>query len=192
MFFAALAAALTTTAAALQMEQQMLAGKMIRLHVVANSNSQKDQAIKLRVRDAVLDITEDMNEAQLRKSLPQIRAAARNCLRTLGNSCTVDVTLQQERFPTRVYETFSLPAGVYTALRITIGNGAGENWWCVAFPSICFWATAEDLSMAAAAAGFTKDEIDLICGTEDYILKFKLMELLDQLKIRLFDSEKIF
>ena len=190
LFFAVLSAAFMATAAALQMEQQTLAGKMVRLHVVANSNSVEDQAIKLQVRDAVLEIADDLNETQLRHHILQIREAARNCLREQGNSNTVDVTLLQERFPTRVYDTFSLPAGVYTALRVTIGRGEGENWWCVAFPSICFRATAEDLIAAAAAAGFTEEEVGLICGTKEYVLKFKAMELLEQLKRTLFLSDE--
>ena len=190
LFFAVLSAAIMATAAALQMEQQTLAGKMVRLHVVANSNSVEDQAIKLQVRDAVLEIADDLNEAQLRHHIPQIREAARNCLREQGNSNTVDVTLLQERFPTRVYDTFSLPAGVYTSLRVTIGRGEGENWWCVAFPSICFRATAADLVAAAAAAGFTEEEVGLICGTKEYVLKFKAMELLEQLKQTLFLSDE--
>ena len=83
----------------------------------------------------------------------------------------------------RLYENFSLPAGVYTALRVTIGEGEGQNWWCVAFPSICFRATTADLEAAAVSAGFTGEEIALITeANEGYVLKFKLLELLDRLK----------
>ena len=186
-FTAALLAALTATAAALQLDQQTLAGKLIRLHVVANSDSEQDQAVKLQVRDAVLEVTKDLDREELEQALPNIQAAAEACLRELGCRDAVTVTLGQERFPTRLYENFSLPAGVYTALRVTIGEGEGQNWWCVTFPSICFRATTADLEAAAVSAGFTGEEIALITeANEGYVLKFKLLELLDRLKAWLF------
>lgn len=186
-FTAALLAALTATAAALQLDQQTLAGKLIRLHVVANSDSEQDQAVKLQVRDAVLEVTKDLDREELEQALPNIQAAAEACLRELGCRDAVTVTLGQERFPTRLYENFSLPAGVYTALRVTIGEGEGQNWWCVAFPSICFRATMADLEATAVSAGFTGEEIALITeANEGYVLKFKLLELLDRLKAWLF------
>lgn len=179
----ALTAALTSTAAALQLQQQALSEKMIRLHVVANSDSAEDQAVKLQVRDAVIETTEQLSRGELEAALPQIQSVAEECLRSLGSDESVAVSLRKERFPTRVYETFALPAGVYTALRVTIGEGEGQNWWCVAFPSICFQAAAEDLRTVAAAAGFTEGEIALI--TEEnlpYELKFKSLELMNELK----------
>ena len=186
-FTAALLAALTATAAALQLDQQTLAGKLIRLHVVANSDSEQDQAVKLQGRDAVLEVTKDLDREELEQALPNIQAAAEACLRDLGCRDAVTVTLGQERFPTRLYENFSLPAGVYTALRVTIGEGEGQNWWCVAFPSICFRATTADLEAAAVSAGFTGEEIALITeAIEGYVMKFKLLELLDRLKAWLF------
>ena len=183
LFFFAVLAALTATAAALQLDQQALAGKLIRLHVVANSDSDEDQAVKLQVRDAVLAVTEGLDRQELEQALPAIQAAAEQCLADLGRRDRVQVSLGQERFPTRLYDSFSLPAGVYTALRVTIGAGEGQNWWCVAFPSICFRATAADLEAAAVSAGFTGEEIALITeADEGYVLKFKLLELLAQLK----------
>ena len=183
LLIAAVLAAFTSTAAALQLQQQALSEKMIRLHVVANSDSAEDQAIKLQVRDAVISVTEQLDREELQRSLPQIQAAAKLCLQSLGVEDDVTVSLRHERFPTRVYDTFALPAGVYTALRVTIGAGEGQNWWCVAFPSICFQAAAEDLQAAAVAAGFTEGEVSLI--TEEdfrYEIKFKSLELLDELK----------
>ncbi len=192
LFCAALLAALTATAAVLQMQQQTMAEKMIRLHVVANSDTAEDQAIKLQIRDAVLKAAEGLEAEDLQTSLPMVRKAARDCLRSLGSSHTVEVTLGPERFPTRHYETFSLPAGVYTALRVTIGEGTGQNWWCVAFPSICLPATAEAMEVQAASAGFTPGEIALITGEPEYVLKFKSLELLERWKTWMFDREKIF
>ena len=174
------------SAAALQTQQQRFSGKLIRLHVVANSDSEADQARKLQVRDAVLQVTRTLDAGTLPQALPEIRRAAEQCLQAQGCTDPVTVSLGQEHFPTRMYENFSLPAGVYTALRITIGAGEGQNWWCVAFPSICFRATAAELEEAAVSAGFSSSEVRLITEDGGYVLKFKLLELLDQLKQRLF------
>lgn len=187
LFCAALLAGITMTAAALQQEQQTMAEKLIRLHVTAHSDTDHDQAVKLRVRDAVLEVTDGLSREQLAESLPQIRAAARDCLRALGESHPVEVTLGYEHFPTRLYDSFSLPAGVYETLRVQIGDGAGHNWWCVAFPSLCLRASMEEMQEAAVSAGFQQEELKLI--TEDggkYILKFKLLEVLDGFKERFF------
>lgn len=178
--------------AAAQQEQKILSEKLVRLHVVAHSDTESDQAEKLLVRDAVLAVTEPLTQQAdprlaLSSSLPEIQEAAEACLQSLGSPHPVKVTLCRERFPTRCYENFALPAGSYPALRVTIGEGNGKNWWCVAFPSICFRASAADLEEAAVSAGFTQKEISLI--TEEnggYVLKFKFFELLDEIKSRIF------
>lgn len=183
----ALLAALTATAAALQGEQQALAGKLVRLHVVANSDSEQDQALKLRVRDAVLEASEGLEAEDLEAALPRLQAAAQACLREQGSGDPVTVSLGEEHFPTRLYDNFALPAGVYRSLRVTIGAGEGHNWWCVAFPSICFRATAAEVQDAAVSAGFTEEEVRLITGDgSGYVLKFKALELLERLKAWLF------
>ncbi len=189
---ACLAAAIST-AAVLQNQQQVLSQKLIRLHVVANSDTAEDQAVKLLVRDEVLKVTQPLLADQsdpdqtLEDHLSDIQLAAEQCLRNAGSHQPVTVTLQHERFPTRVYDTFSLPAGVYRSLRVTIGRGEGKNWWCVVYPSICFRATAEDLEAAAETGGFSKGEFNLITEeNEVYILKFKLLEWLDQMKTMIF------
>ena len=187
----ALALALAATAivaTALLREQQALSEKLIRLHVVANSDSEADQAVKLQVRDAVLAVTEPLMEgaedpyAALSGALPEIESAATDCLAALGVADSVTVTLGPEAYPTRVYESFSLPAGQYTSLRVTIGAGEGHNWWCVVFPSICFAATSTDLESAAATAGFSDGEVQLITEPDTYQLKFKAMEWVEQLR----------
>ena len=133
---------LTVTAcAALQAQSQRMAEKIIRLHVVANSDSDVDQAVKLRVRDAVLreaqNVLSDASDAKqaITAQLPALEAAANAELRRQGSGDTACVSFRRELFPTRDYDTFSLPSGVYQSLRVTIGEGAGHNWWCVIFPS---------------------------------------------------------
>ena len=176
-------AGLTVTAAAMQREQQRLADKLIRLHVVANSDSERDQQVKLLVRDAVLAVTEELDKEDLQRALPAVRQAAETCLAELGEEKAVRVTLGHERFPTRLYESFALPAGTYQTLRVTIGAGEGHNWWCVAFPSICMRATMAELEDAAVSAGFTDGEIRLITADSGpYVWKFKTLELLERLK----------
>lgn len=189
LFILALCAALTASAAALQRQQVVLSEKLVRLHVVANSDSSQDQAVKLQVRDAVLAAAQGLDRQQLAQALPALCQAANACLESLGKSQGVQVSLCQERFPTRVYETFSLPAGVYHTLRVTIGEGEGHNWWCVVFPSICLRATTQELEEAAVSAGFTQEEIDLITGQPGYTLKFKCMEWLEALKAYLFANK---
>lgn len=175
---------------ALQQEQKAMADKLIRLHVVAHSDEKEDQAEKLKVRDAVIAVTEPLSSQEdFAAALPEIQKAAEDCLQDLGSTHGVTVSLGKERFPTRYYDTFALPAGVYPSLRVTIGEGAGKNWWCVAFPSICFRATAEELEQVATTAGFSQEEVKLI--REDgnhYVLKFKVLELLGELKAQFFDS----
>lgn len=177
--------------AVLQAGQRQLAAKLIRLHVVANSDSDEDQAVKLRVRDAVLQAAQPYvagpdAEGALAENLGALERAAAKALRSLGREDAVSVTLQNEAFPTRAYETFSLPAGVYRTLRVTIGAGAGHNWWCVVFPTLCTAASLDELETAAAAGGFSEGEVKLITGAEDgYVLKFRILELLEALKARL-------
>lgn len=186
---------MSVCACVLQAQQARLSAKLIRLHVVAQSDSAHDQAVKLRVRDAVLaradsllDGAEDARAA-LEAGLAEIAQAAEETLSALGEERTVTVRLGKERFPTREYETFALPAGVYESLRVTIGEGAGHNWWCVVFPSICLTASMDELELAAQTAGLTDGELRLITGTQPrFTLRFRTLELLEWLKKRLTDG----
>ncbi len=182
-----------TGCAVLQSQQQRMAEKLIRLHVVANSDAAEDQRVKLVVRDAVLAeagaLLADASDARaaIAGGLPQLEAAANAALRAEGSADTARVSFRRELFPTRVYSTFSLPAGVYPSLRVTLGEGNGHNWWCVIFPSLCTPATADGFAAAAAAGGFTQAEIALMTqADESYSVKFRSLELLQALKTRLF------
>mgnify|MGYP002421677871 FL=1 len=151
-----------------QNRQQQLAQKLIRLHVVANSDTAEDQRVKLLVRDAVLraaaDALEEKTdpEAALQNGLPAIEQAANETLSRLGSGDMAKVSLRRELFPTRDYETFRLPAGVYRTLRVTIGTGEGHNWWCVVFPALCLPANVEDLEAVCAAAGWVVS-VESVC-----------------------------
>ncbi len=171
-------------------EQDDLADQMIRLHVVANSDSPRDQALKLEVRDAVLGRCGvylaglDRREAleTLADILPQLGQVAADVVARAGYDYPVRVSLGQEPFPTRDYTDFSLPAGEYTALRVVLGEGAGHNWWCVVFPPLCTGSVTE----TAVQGGLTADQVGLITeGNEGYVIRFRAMELWEEFKARL-------
>lgn len=186
---AGLAVCLLCGAAALR-AQDKLADKVVRLHVLANSDSTADQALKLQVRDAVLEHTtgllnetEDSTEAAalLRRELPELERIAAEVIHACGYGYSVRAEVSVTEFPTREYAGFRLPAGEYLALRILIGEGAGQNWWCVVFPPLCS-AVSADISVAAA--GLSAEEISLITEPE-YVLKFKTIELWETIRQKL-------
>lgn len=191
-----LLAALTLTLCAFsQRSQQRLSEKLIRLHVVANSDEPDDQAVKLLVRDAVLQeasrALQDAAdpEAALLSALPALTRAANETLSLQGSSDTAAVSLRRELFPTRAYDTFRLPAGVYRSLRVTIGKGEGHNWWCVVFPALCLPASSEELTEACFAAGLTEGEVAVLTqDTQTVELAFKTLELLSELKKIIWDA----
>jgi len=174
---------------ALYAEASALSEKIVRLHVIANSDSEADQELKLHVRDAVLELASvrldgvsDRESAQtiIGESLSDIEEAARNAVKAAGYDYDVDVEIGVEKYPTREYESISLPAGEYLSLRVIIGEGEGKNWWCVVFPPVCLTAaTKEDL----AVMDFTESEISLMTGENTgYVIRFKLLELIGRLR----------
>ncbi len=151
-------------------DRQKLSNDMIRLHVVAHSDSESDQTVKLKVRDAVLEEVasalegkECVDDAQawLEEHLTQVIAAANRALREAGTEQTATVTLQKESFPRRDYETFSLPSGVYESLVVRIGDAQGRNWWCVVFPALCY-GSGDAFESTAAGAGFSQPLIETV------------------------------
>ncbi len=187
------ALALTSGAVALHTQSQ-LAEKVVRLHVLANSDSEEDQALKLKVRDAVLEqATETLRGAdgqaeasrRLTDILPELEETARVVITANGYDYGVRAELAETSFPTKEYDGFALPAGEYLALRVLIGEAAGQNWWCVVFPPLCT-AAASDVPTVALDAGLTDQEVALITeADEGYILKFKSVELWQTLKAKL-------
>lgn len=170
--------------------RQEISDKVVRLHVLANSDSEEDQALKYRVRDAVLGrltalmrTSEDRSQAEgiIRGQLLELEELARREIAAAGYDYPVTAQLQELDFPTREYESFTLPAGEYLALQLVIGEGAGQNWWCVVFPPLCTAAAAE-VPASALAAGFSEAEVRFITEEEGYVLKFKALEWLEALK----------
>ena len=163
--------------------QTALADRLVRLHIIANSDNAADQAEKLRVRDAVLAYlaprletagsVSDARELLFRERENILRAAQTETDRA------VTVTFTREHYPTRDYGSFALPAGEYPSLRVILGAGEGHNWWCVVFPPLC---TAERVETGAVEA-MTNDDVRLITSDEtDVVIKFRILEWYDAVK----------
>lgn len=158
---------------------------VIRLHIIAASDTEEDQALKLAVRDAVLGVygsaltsypDRDSAAEAARELLPGIRSLAEQTLREAGCDKPVSITLTEEEYPTRDYETFSLPAGRYLSLRVLIGEAEGHNWWCVLYPPLCLDTATEGELLSDAEWGLLTEN-----GGGHYQVRFKLLEWLKML-----------
>lgn len=159
---------------------------VLRLHVLANSDSQQDQALKLKVRDRILQVsagmldgvkTRDAAEKAVSTHLAQIQKAAQDEVMRRGYRYPVHVEMTNMYFSTRQYGNITLPAGMYDALRITIGSGDGHNWWCVLFPALCLPAAEAPSNLQDV---LNRNEMQLVRGDSGYIVKFKSVELYEQ------------
>jgi stage II sporulation protein R len=165
-------------------DRQTLNNQVIRLHVVADTDDPEDQEIKLLVRDEILKLVNTIKSdaltkedalALLQDQLPRLQEAANRVLQQSGKDYQAEVTLQQEAFPTRIYDTFSLPAGVYDSLRVTLGGGEGKNWWCVVFPDLCASAAAV-VEETAVEAGFSDTLSKTLTQEEGYEVRFWVLD----------------
>lgn len=162
--------------------QQSISASLVRLHVIAANDEQAEQELKLRVRDAVLEYlepklrgVESAAEAQeiIGSDLEGIGWAAA----AVSEGRRVTVSLGEERYPTREYAAFTLPAGRYESLRVILGEGQGHNWWCVVFPPLCLSAA----ECEQAQQVMSQEDYALITGEEDYEIRFRLVELWGEL-----------
>ena len=176
-------------------DRQILNKELIRLHVVGESDSREDQSVKLQVRDAVLNYLQsameqipDVETAKeyIQENLPELEAVSNQVLASVGSTAKAAVSLAQEAFPTRDYDTFSLPAGIYESLRITIGEGEGKNWWCVVFPRLCVGATSTDMEDTAVDAGFSEQLTNTIARKPQTKVRFYFLDCLGRLENLLF------
>ena len=173
----------------LMRDSRRLREELLRLHVVAASDTQQDQQIKLRVRDAVLGSLEeglarlhDPEEvfSYVEQMLPRLERAANRVLAESGCGDTARVSLTEEPFPVRNYDTFSLPSGIYHSLRVVIGEGTGHNWWCVVFPALCTGQNPEQFRERAEDAGFSASLQDTLTGSCE--IRFWLLDRLGRLE----------
>ena len=166
--------------------------KVVRLHILANSDSDADQAQKLRVRDRVLAETGDAlahttrraeAEAALTAMLPQVEAAAEAQLRADGSADRVHAELTDMYFDARTYDGGTMPAGTYRALRLTIGKGEGHNWWCVVFPPMCLSAAmAPSVDTESLDDVLAPGELELVTHPERFEVRLKVVEWWETVK----------
>lgn len=161
---------------------------VVRLHVLANSDSTEDQALKLEVRDALLTVTaplltdctsQEEAVAILTPMLDDLQQTAKDVVTEAGYEYDVHVSLGKESYPRRVYENCCFPAGTYVSLRVGIGDAEGQNWWCVLFPPLCLSAaSAKSTEDAFLSVGLNKDQYGIITetGKTKYKIRFKLLE----------------
>ena len=188
--FLAMLAVLLLACGWLSLRQAQLADRMVRLHVIAHSDTEADQKLKLQVRDAVLARASaylegagdaDQAAAILEDHLTELAEAGEAVVEAQGYGYSVSATVDVSHFPTKFYDGFALPAGNYRALRVTIGAGEGQNWWCVVFPSLCV-APASSWEDTAVTGGLTEEDVHLMAGEDEgYVLRFKCLELWDRL-----------
>ena len=175
--------------------EEAIYDEVIRLHVIANSDTAEDQAQKLAVRDAVLAYTESILSAAnsreeaidvLKEHSDEIQAVAVETLRKCGSSDGVYVELGTETYPTREYAACAFPSGDYLSLRIVIGDGVGKNWWCVLFPTLCLSAAEGDtvvMESALAQLGLSGDQYRIITDSDNttYQVRFKILEVFEEI-----------
>ena len=162
--------------------QSSISSSLVRLHVLAHSDSVEEQALKLRVRDAVLSyISPKLDGAE---TVAQARGILENEMQGIALAASavsegrkIQVSLGEERYPTRDYEGFSLPAGQYESLRVSIGEGAGQNWWCIVFPPVCL-STVQSEPVAEA---MNKQDYALVSSQEGWEWRFRTVELWGEL-----------
>lgn len=176
---------------ALNLECEEIRGSVLRLHVLANSDSEADQNLKLKVRDRLLEVsTELYADAQSRdealqntqENLSLLQAEAEKVVQANGYEYPVSVALEETYFNTRSYGDITLPAGNYRALRVIIGEGAGHNWWCVMFPPLCISAVSTEISEEENFENevrlddvLNEQQLDLVEGSQ-YEARFKCVE----------------
>lgn len=168
---------------------------VLRFHILANSDSEADQTLKLKVRDAVLEGTDGWfadcasvpeTEQVIAERIDEIEEIASRTISAEGYSYPVSCKLVHMDFDARVYDNFTMPPGDYDALRITIGEAGGKNWWCVMYPPLCLPAA---MDLEEFKDEFTAEELEMLQNPQNFQVKFKCVELYQQLKIKL---EKLF
>lgn len=167
-----------------------ISNEVFRLHILANSDTNEDQTLKLKVRDEILNAGQNIFKSC--QSLDEIievsknnaeyfKSIAENCIKQNGYDYDVNVCVDKEYFNTRKYDKITLPSGVYNALKIEIGEAKGHNWWCVMFPAICLPAVSDDEIYSV----LDEDEIDLVNSNSKYEIRFKIVEIYQKIKSEL-------
>ena len=172
-----------------------LYNSIFRLHVIANSNSEEDQALKYLVRDNLLNYLNSYSEKFctkedvvnfVREHKNEFKQIAEKTVSDNGFNYSVNVDIGNFEFPTKTYGDISFPAGCYDALRVEIGSSTGKNWWCVMFPPLCFVDTTigivPDSSKESLEENLSSENFSIISESNNanYALKFKIIELFER------------
>ena len=167
-----------------------LRNEVLRLHILANSDSDEDQQIKLAVRDELLNCGNELFSGEtnidnvksiLTDEQKVLTDAANKVLAENGFDYKAKIYLTNEYFTTRTYENYTLPAGNYNALKVVLGEGEGHNWWCVMFPPLCLPAAASQTNTEIILG---KNGAEIISSPTKYEMKFKIVEIFEELKIK--------
>lgn len=163
---------------------------VFRLHILANSDEEFDQSLKLKVRDAVLEkgqkVFTDCKSLEeivsaCESNIDLFRNTAQNCINQNGYNYHVNAYVDKEYFNTREYEEITLPSGIYNALKIEIGEAKGHNWWCVMFPAICLSAVSESEMNSV----LDEEEMQLIHSDNKFEIRFKIVEIYEKIKSKM-------
>lgn len=192
-----MAAAVLSCCAIWQHRQRMteeIAEKVIRFHVLANSDTQEDQNLKLKVRDAVgsymqprLKGISDIETSRrvIQKNLPGITKLAEGIIAQEGYTYKIEASLAVTDFPEKTYGNYTFPAGKYEALEVVIGDGRGHNWWCVMYPNLCFFNSVYEVVDGEAEESLqralTQEEYESLMEGKDYEVRFALVERVREL-----------
>lgn len=184
----ALATCLITNISVFSNQCDSIRDKMLRMHVIANSDSKEDQELKLKVRDAVLtkgkeifdgSVTADEAKERITPYTDLLEETAKEVVMSEDFNYDVNVTVQKEFFKTRTYDSsVTLPAGYYTAVKVVIGEGQGQNWWCIMFPPMCLPAAEAECSVNDV---LNRDENNIVSHGEKYKFKFKIIEICEEI-----------
>lgn len=169
--------------------QRQLADKVLRFHVLANSDSSEDQKLKLKVRDAVGSYmqtqmpeyeSKEACEAFVQEQITEIEQVAEQVVADAGFTYTVHAQLEECEFPVKTYGVYTFPAGMYDALKVTIGEGGGENWWCVMYPNMCFensmYEVVDEKAGEALRAVLDEKEYQAVLNAGNYEVRFRLLD----------------
>lgn len=176
--------------------QRTLAGKVLRFHVLANSDSEKDQQLKLKVRDAVgclmqekLQHADNLSDCKkiVKENISEIQAQAECVIAKEGYDYKVAVQLEETVFPVKSYGNYTFPAGQYEALRVVIGAGEGHNWWCVMYPNLCFSGTMYEVQEENLRQILDEEEYEHILSEKNYKIRFKYLSFLNDCLDKLTD-----
>lgn len=171
-----------------------LSDDIFRLHILANSDSEEDQALKLKVRDSILEymetLTDDISDKQAvielsKQHTQDFKQIAENVIKENGYDYSVNIEIGNFYFPTKYYGNISLPAGNYDALKIEIGNAKGQNWWCSLFPPLCFVSVSSGVidedGQKYLEENLSEEELAIISDSSSEVeFKFKIIELINK------------